>query len=99
MIRSMLHGSKPPVVVIGRNEGAELRRSLSSALGQTGTVIYVDSGSTDGSPDLARSLGAGVVELESNLPYTAARGRNEGLQFLLRHNPDLEMVQFLDGDC
>ena len=37
------------VVAIGRNEGERLRRCLASLAGQAGLVVYVDSGSTDGS--------------------------------------------------
>jgi glycosyltransferase involved in cell wall biosynthesis len=43
-------------VVIGRNEGARLRRCL-EVLSTTGVrFVYVDSGSTDGSLDTARAL-------------------------------------------
>ena len=45
------------VVVIGRNEGQRLERCLRSLQG-TDKVMYVDSGSTDGSPHLARSPAA-----------------------------------------
>jgi glycosyltransferase involved in cell wall biosynthesis len=86
-----------PIVVIGRNEGERLRRSLEAALGQSDSVVYVDSGSVDGSPELARSLGAEVVELVG--PPTAARARDAGFQFLLLRNPGVEAVQFVDGDC
>ena len=46
------------------------------------SVVYVDSGSTDGSVDLARDLGADVVELDLSSPFTAARARNAGLERL-----------------
>ena len=36
-------------VVIGRNEGARLLACLASLQGQVRRVVYVDSGSTDGS--------------------------------------------------
>ena len=49
------------VVAIGRNEGQRLRACLESALRDTPTVVYVDSGSSDGSVDLAKSLAAAVV--------------------------------------
>jgi len=88
-----------PIVVIGRNEGRHLLRSLVAALRQSCSVLYVDSGSTDGSPALAASLGVDVVELDATSPYTAARARNAGVQFLLHQNPDLQSVQFMDGDC
>ena len=61
------------VVAIGRNEGERLKACLESSNGQVGHVIYVDSGSSDGSPELAQSLGADVVLLDSSRPFTAAR--------------------------
>jgi len=84
-------------VVIGRNEGTRLRRCLDSVLGQTPSVVYVDSGSTDGSVDLARSLGVEAVELDLSTPFTAARARNAGADRLAgREHP---FLQFVDGDC
>lgn len=83
-------------VVIGRNEGARLKQSLVALKGQAAQVIYVDSGSTDGSPDAARSLGAEVVTLDMATPFTAARARNAGIAVL---RPEIDLVQFLDGDC
>jgi GT2 family glycosyltransferase len=62
-------------------------------------VVYVDSGSTDGSPDAARRLGAVVVALDMGIPFTAARARNEGFAALMRLHPAAARVQFLDGDC
>ncbi|MEO0970455.1 MAG: glycosyltransferase [Cyanobacteria bacterium J06639_18] len=87
------------VVVIGRNEGNRLKESLLSALGENTTVVYVDSGSTDGSVQLAQSLGVGVVELDLSIPFTAARARNTGFEYLLQMDPKIEFVQFVDGDC
>ena len=37
------------LVVIGRNEGERLVRCLRSVIGRADAVVYVDSGSTDGS--------------------------------------------------
>ena len=90
---------KVGVVAIGRNEGERLRRCLESVTGGAGTVVYVDSGSTDGSVPLARSMQVAVVELDLSVPFTAARARQEGLTELLRLNPAAEFVQFVDGDC
>lgn len=87
------------VVVIGRNEGQRLLRCLESVIGQVATVIYVDSGSTDGSPELAREKGALVVNLDMDLPFTAARARNAGLKQVQLGNPEVRFVQFVDGDC
>ena len=92
---------KPPVgiVAIGRNEGERLRRCLTSVVGQAATVVYVDSGSTDGSVDIARAIGVVVVELDITVPFTAARARNEGFRCLRATAPQLDYVQFVDGDC
>jgi glycosyltransferase involved in cell wall biosynthesis len=86
-------------VIIGRNEGERLEPSLRSVQAARLPVVYVDSGSTDGSPAIASELGVPVVELEPSKPFSAARGRNEGLQEALGRWPDTEYVMFLDGDC
>ncbi|MBD0263363.1 MAG: glycosyltransferase family 2 protein [Tolypothrix sp. Co-bin9] len=87
------------VVAIGRNEGNRLKECLLSVLGEGITIVYVDSGSTDGSLALAHSLGVHVVELDLSIPFTAARARNAGFEHLLQVNPSIEFVQFVDGDC
>ena len=87
------------LVAIGRNEGSRLRQCLMEAIGQVACVVYVDSGSTDGSVELARSIGAHTVELDLSIPFTAARARNEGFARLLKLAPAVEFVQFVDGDC
>jgi GT2 family glycosyltransferase len=86
------------VVVIGRNEGTRLARCL-DAIHDAAVVVYVDSGSTDGSTSLARERGATVVALDASSPFTAARGRNAGFARALELEPGTEVVQFLDGDC
>lgn len=86
-------------VVIGRNEGARLKNCLQALQGRVGHMIYVDSGSTDDSQEVARKAGARVLELDNTLPFTAARARNAGLAFLRANEPALEFVQFVDGDC
>ncbi|KIC10718.1 glycosyl transferase [Leisingera sp. ANG-M1] len=83
-------------VVIGRNEGERLLRCLRSLQGQVQQLVYVDSGSSDGSADAARALGAEVVNLDLSQPFTAARARNAGLAALAQ---GCEYVQFTDGDC
>jgi glycosyltransferase involved in cell wall biosynthesis len=87
------------VVAIGRNEGERLRRCLESVAGRASTIVYVDSHSTDGSVALARSKGVEVVELDMSIPFSAARARNEGLARLRQVDPEIELVQFIDGDC
>lgn len=83
-------------VVIGRNEGDRLLRCLAALEGRAALVIYVDSGSTDGSVEAARKTGAEVVELDLSVPFTAARARNAGVS---RVPADIPFIQFLDGDC
>ena len=87
------------VVVIGRNEGERLLACLRDLMQQRRPLLYVDSGSTDGSADGARALGVAVLQLDASRPYSAARARNEGAQALLQQHPALAFVQFLDGDC
>jgi len=85
------------VVVIGRNEGDRLRRCLQSVLdmeksGFDTEVIYVDSGSIDGSVELAQSMGARTITLQPERP-SAALGRNAGWRAASG-----SIVLFLDGD-
>ncbi|MEI8196303.1 MAG: glycosyltransferase family A protein [Phycisphaerae bacterium] len=87
------------VVAIGRNEGPRLRECLQSVIGQVRAVVYVDSGSTDDSVTLARSLGVEVVLLDTSIRFSAARARNAGFERLRQIAPDVELVQFVDGDC
>lgn len=87
------------VVAIGRNEGPRLDRCLGSVAAQAGVTVYVDSGSTDDSLDIARSHHAVVVELDTSTPFTAARARNAGFREARRRVPSLRWVQFVDGDC
>ena len=87
------------VVAIGRNEGERLRACLTSAREAVTALVYVDSGSTDGSVACARELGASIVELDSDVPFTAARARNAGLAQLVNDFPAVGYVQFVDGDC
>lgn len=84
-------------VVIGRNEGARLVACLASLTGQVRRLVYVDSGSTDGSVKAAQAAGAEVVVLDMAQPFTAARARNAGLAVLADNPP--EFVQLVDGDC
>jgi glycosyltransferase involved in cell wall biosynthesis len=87
---------KLSVVVIGRNEGQRLARCFESiARIETAgirEVIYVDSGSTDRSAELASRHGALSVIIHPERP-TAAVGRNTGWR---RAASDL--ILFLDGD-
>jgi GT2 family glycosyltransferase len=94
--------SRVAVVVIGRNEGRRLPVAL-HALGDIDAIdarlLYVDSGSIDDSVAIARERGSEVHELDPERPFSAARARNEGFDLLLKADPDIEFVQFVDGDC
>jgi len=84
------------VVVIGRNEGLRLAACLESVRQSRGVaideLIYVDSASSDGSPEVAARYGATVIVVHPELP-TAAIGRNTGWR-----NAKSELILFLDGD-
>jgi GT2 family glycosyltransferase len=95
------------VVMIGRNEGQRLCRCLAS-IPIVGRAVYVDSGSIDGSVDLARSRGFEVVELDTSAPFGAGRARNAGIDLLTGTADDswgtrpgvvIEFVLVVDGDC
>lgn len=87
------------IVVIGRNEGARLVRCLASLPSSDAYIVYVDSGSTDGSIAAAEARGAHVVPLDMSLPFNAARARNAGIDALAASGLTFDLVQFLDGDC
>lgn len=91
--------SRLGIVTIARNEGERLIRCLGSCSGAGLPIVYVDSGSTDGSVERARAMGVEVVELDLSIPFTHARARNVGFERLDQIAPGLEVVQFVDGDC
>ncbi len=90
-------GHTVAIVAIGRNEGERLKSCLRAAVGFARTVVYVDSGSTDGSAEFARGLGCHLVEMKP--PFSAARARNEGFACAMSFERDAAFVQFVDGDC
>lgn len=80
-------------IVPAFNSAAYLREALESILAQTVTpleIVVADDGSTDGTPELARSLGTRVVEQDDRGP---AATRNLGLGAARG-----ELVAFLDAD-
>jgi glycosyltransferase involved in cell wall biosynthesis len=87
------------VVAIGRNEGERLQRCLGSMADNLGQVVYVDSGSSDGSVAMSRALGVTAIELDMSIPFTAARARNAGFEALMKAQPRIDYVFFVDGDC
>ncbi|MEM9087913.1 MAG: glycosyltransferase [Cyanobacteria bacterium P01_F01_bin.53] len=90
------------VVAIGRNEGDRLIRCLTSLQKHLTTavpIVYVDSGSTDGSVAAAEERGVHVIQLDMSVPFTGARARNAGFDHLMEKFPNTQYVQFIDGDC
>ncbi|MHC5066412.1 MAG: glycosyltransferase family 2 protein, partial [Planctomycetota bacterium] len=83
--------------MIGRNEGERLRACLDRVKDLHSPLVYVDSGSSDGSLELAASMGADAIDLQP--PFSAGRGRNAGFAKILSIAPNLDYVQFLEGDC
>jgi GT2 family glycosyltransferase len=92
--------TKLGVVIEGLNEGERFRRCLESFAGAKCLLVYVDSGSTDGSLDVARLQGCTIVNLDvSTTPFNCARARNAGFTRLMELDPAIEFVQFIDADC
>ena len=87
------------IVIIGRNEGDRLVACLRAIAAIDHPIVYVDSGSTDDSPAVAKRHGAIVLNLDLSHPFTAARARNAGYRRLRELQPGLEFIQFVDGDC
>lgn len=102
MVRVNKEMNRIGLVAIGRNEGERLilcLKSLIEHLPEDTPIVYVDSSSTDGSVEAAKSFDVTVIELDSSIPLSAARGRNTGFNYLVENFPQLEYVQFIDGDC
>jgi glycosyltransferase involved in cell wall biosynthesis len=81
------------VIMPTRNEAAALPGVLGAILPQVAEVIVVDTASTDGTPDIARRLGARVVA-EPRRGY--GRACLAGIAAL---SPDVDTVLFMDADA
>ncbi|MEO9576790.1 MAG: glycosyltransferase family 2 protein [Tateyamaria sp.] len=90
---------KLAAIAIGRNEGERLVRCLASFQGRVDRLVYVDSGSTDGSVGAAVSAGAEIVELDPSTLFTVSRARNAGFRQLAETGGKPDLIQFVDGDC
>ena len=77
--------------IVARNEARFIRASIASARPVVDEVIVVDTGSSDGTPDLARQAGARVVEAE--WPGDLGEAHNLPLRFATG-----DWVLSLDGD-
>ncbi len=85
------------IVTVTHNSAGDLTRLLASAARELpeARVIVVDSGSTDGSVDVARAAGVEVLELGENVGFGVANNRGvatvaEPVTALL--NPDVELL-------
>jgi GT2 family glycosyltransferase len=86
------------IVMVTHESVRDLPASLPAALSQKGVaaeVVVVDNASSDGSADLARRLGARVIEPAANLGF--AGGANTGIEetsgrFVLMLNPDCRLA-------
>jgi O-antigen biosynthesis protein len=80
---SALIDTRVSVVIPTLNAGEELRGLLNKLKAQRGVreleIVIVDSGSTDGTPELARSLGAVVVEIAA-ADFSHSHARNLGAE-------------------
>ena len=91
--------SELSVVIIGRNEGERLRRCLDSVVGRRYLVVYVDSGSTDGSVELALRQGSRSCPVGYGPAIHRSPARNVGFARAEEINPEIRFVQFVNGDC
>ena len=85
------------IVVIGRNEEKNLSECFRSILtidypSEKLEVIYVDTGSSDKSMDIARKFNVRVVEEHSEFP-TPGLARNRGIR-----EAKNDIIHFVDGD-
>ena len=84
-------------IVIGQDEAPHLPEVFESLHGQVlgfePEIIYVDSGSVDGSAEIARGAGADFVVEVPRSGANAARARNAGLE-----QASGMFVHFVDGD-
>ena len=86
-------GLRVGVVIPARNEAAALPEVLAAILPQVAEVVVVDTASTDGTPEIARSRGALVVE-EPRRGY--GRACLAGIAAL---SPAVDTVLFMDADA
>lgn len=68
------------VVIIGRNEGVRLIDCLRSVQLNAKHIVYVNSGSTDGSVETAERLGACVVALGTESAIYGGKSQEQGLR-------------------
>ena len=86
------------IVVIARNEEGHIGKSLGATVREASSVggetVFVDSGSTDRTLDVALGFPVKAVKMDSSNLLTAAAARQVGFV-----NSTGEIVLFVDGDC
>jgi glycosyltransferase involved in cell wall biosynthesis len=86
-------GPRIGVIIPTRNEAAALPGVLAAILPRVAEVVVVDTASTDGTPEIARRLGARVVA-EPRRGY--GRAYLAGIAAL---SPEVDTVLFMDADA
>ena len=77
--------------MIVKNESEALRHCLRSAFGIVSQIVIADTGSTDGTADIAREFGATVISVPWENHF--ANARNSALKLM-----ETEWVLVLDAD-
>jgi tetratricopeptide (TPR) repeat protein len=72
---SGMTGQRPTLVVIAKDESRCIARCLESVRAVTDRMLVLDTGSSDGTPDIARACGAEVHSFEWIDDFSAARNR------------------------
>ena len=93
----------PPPPLAPSSSGATRESACGSvctpSFARAAQVVYVDSGSTDGSVELAAEPGRRGRRARPVDPLHRRAGAQRRVGRLLRVAPDLGLVQFVDGDC
>ena len=82
--------------VLGRNEERNLPRLFASLEGLADEIVYLDTGSTDRSVEIARSSGAKILESEWTADFAFHRNQSMDAatgKWLLIIDSDEEVVQ------
>ena len=86
------------VGIVDRNESERSIKCLASVKSDTRNIVYVGSGSTDDSIEVANQGGAFIAPLDLTKLLAADLARNVGLATPTALKP-VCFVQFADGDC
>ena len=84
------------LITVTYNSADDLRQFWANAQELDAEWVVVDNASVDGSADVARSLGAKVIDLPANVGFSTANNhgaRSAGSDVLIFVNPDVEVTQ------